>query len=222
MDQTLLKYTHSSKAPSCTTIDIPRPGYYLNQQATGDADRYIACPSSGHCYFLAAPTETSTCTDDQEGQLILNRKNEVLLCTKFNYYEKMEGYIVLINTGMVLSESVEDETINANERYLIRQSNNDDVKSVFNFNDLSIAQTYYVVKRDEKSLVFDPQFNAESDPNPVRLACADTSGKVIDHATDFCHWRSSGMWYTCRNGRCEARYQISEDLELRFDYDNYS
>jgi len=58
------------------------------------------------------------------------------------------------------------------ERYIIRQSNNDEV---FNFDSLSRTKTYYFVKKDDKSIVFDPQFNAQNSNNIVKNACANTS-----------------------------------------------
>ena len=211
IDNTLLKYTYSDTQPNCITYSIPLPGYYLNQKATGDEDKYIQCNSFNSCSLISVPTERSICTDENEGQLILGNKNKVQLCTKINYYNKYDGYIELINTSMDISSNENSE----DERYIIRQSNNDEV---FNFDSLSRAKTYYVVKKDDKSIVFDPQFNAQNSNNIVKNACANISGLIMDRMHDYCNFQSSGMYYNCVNGKCNARYQNYQNMEIDYNY----
>jgi len=211
IDNTLLKYTYSDTQPNCITYSIPLPGYCLNQKATGDEDKYIQCNSFNSCSLISVPTERSICTDENEGQLILGNKNKVQLCTKINYYNKYDGYIELINTSMDISSNENSE----DERYIIRQSNNDEV---FNFDSLSRAKTYYVVKKDDKSIVFDPQFNAQNSNNIVKNACANISGLIMDRMHDYCNFQSSGMYYNCVNGKCNARYQNYQNMEIDYNY----
>jgi len=211
VDNTLLKYTYSENKQSCDTFEIPLPGYYINQKATGNEDKYIQCNSFKSCSFVPAPTEIESCTDENEGQLILGIKNNVQLCTKINYFNKYEGHIELINTGMDLLNYKDSE----NKRYVIRHSMNNEV---FNFDISTTASTYYIVKKDEKSIVFDPKFNNENSGTIVKNACADTSGLILERIYDYCNHKSSGMYYSCLNGKCYARYKTYLEIERPWEY----
>jgi len=211
VDNTLLKYTYSENKQSCDTFEIPLPGYYINQKATGNEDKYIQCNSFKSCSFVPAPTEIESCTDENEGQLILVIKNNVQLCTKINYFNKYEGHIELINTGMDLLNYKYSE----NKRYVIRHSMNNEV---FNFDISTTASTYYIVKKDEKSIVFDPKFNNENSGTIVKNACADTSGLILERIYDYCNHKSSGMYYSCLNGKCYARYKTYLEIERPWEY----
>jgi len=59
-----------------------------------------------------------------------------------------------------------------------------------------------VVKSSEKAIVFNPLISKKDH-------CADKNGQLMERVSDFCSDNSSGMYYTCENGKCTAEYQTT-------------
>jgi len=163
------------------------PGYYINK---ADENTYIKCTNSG-CEIIPKPTKQESCTSDHDGKLI-HDGSAVGLCTKINE-------LITENGG---SQEVKEnhytvipfDTTETN--YLVHHSINGEV---FNF-DRTPSNVYYVIKSNENAIVFNPKFK-ENDH------CADKDGKLMERVEDFCSDNSSGMYYTCVNGKCTSEYQ---------------
>jgi len=163
------------------------PGYYVNK---ADSDTYIKCTNS-ECETIQKPTEQEFCTSNNDGKLMYDG-SAVVLCTKINElitksdgsYEVKEDHYTVIPFA----------TTEAN--YLVHHAINGEV---FNF-DRTSSNVYYVVKSNENAIVFNPEISKKDH-------CADKDGKLMDRVTDFCSDNSSGMYYTCVNGKCTSEYQ---------------
>ena len=163
------------------------PGYYINN---ADSNSYIKCTNIG-CETLQIPTESKSCTSDNDGKLIYDGFG-VVLCTKMNkLITKDNGSYEIAKDHYTVIPFATTET-----NYLVHHAINGEV---FNF-DRTPSNVYYVVKSNENSIVFNPEFNKKDH-------CADNDGKLIDRVTDFCSGNSSGMYYTCVNGKCTSEYQ---------------
>jgi len=172
-------------------ISNPLPGYYVNKD---DTDEYIKCTNSG-CDPIQKPKNTEECKSENDGKLIYNG-SAVVLCTKINE----------LNTGG--SDVNENHYVGipfakTKTNYLVHHSINGEV---FNF-DRTSSNVYYVVKSNQNAIVFNPLISIEDH-------CADNDGKLMDRISDFCSDNSSGMYYTCENGKCTSEYQkIKEKFE---------
>jgi len=165
------------------------PGYYIN-----NADSYKKCTNIG-CETLQKPTEPKSCTSDNDGKLIYDG-SDVVLCTKMNeLITNDDGTFELNKNHYTKIPFATSET-----NYLVHHVINGEV---FNF-DRTPSNVYYVVKSNENSIVFNPEFNKKDH-------CAGNDGKLMDRVTDFCSGNSSGMYYTCVNGKCTSEYQTIKD-----------
>ena len=163
------------------------PGYYVNK---ADPDTYIKCTNSG-CETIPKPTKHKDCSSNYDGQLI-NYGNDIVLCTKINELIKKSDNSYDVKTERYTV--IPFDTTETN--YLIHHAVNGEV---FNF-DRKNDNTYYVVKSNKDAIVFNPDINGKD-------YCADKNGKLMDRVTDFCSGNSSGMYYTCVNGKCTSEYQ---------------
>ena len=163
------------------------PGYYVNKD---DLNTFIKCTNSG-CESIPKPTKSEHCTSDNDGKLIYDG-SIFGLCTKINE---------LITMGDSSQEVKEDNyTVipfaTTETNYLIHHAINGEV---FNF-DRTPSNVYYVVKSNENAIAFNSEISEKD-------LCADKDGKLMDRISDFCSDNSSGMYYTCVNGKCTSEYQ---------------
>jgi len=177
----------------CEVISNPLPGYYVDKN---EPEKYIKCTNSG-CETISKPVEPKNCSFDYDGQLIKNEESVVGLCTKINKLSKEEEGTYVVNSE--LYTMIPFATTETN--YLVHHAIDGDV---FNF-DRKNDNVYYVVKSNKDAIVFNPEIS-ETDH------CADKDGKLMDRVTDFCSNDSSGMYYTCVNGKCTSEYQTEIGL----------
>jgi len=153
----------------------------------------IQC-SSATCQSISFPNIKKECNASTDGKLIKTGKN-YSICTKINQFDTSKSTINLENyISIPFTASEHDD-----DRYLIHHAG-----EVFNF-DHTATTTYYVVRRNATAIVFDPTFES------VKDHCANTSGLMVDRVTDFCSSDSSGMYYTCTNGKCTSEYQTKKE-----------
>ena len=149
-------------------------------------DQFIQCFSDGSCQANLLPTSNEECTALKDGKLI-KTNNRFVVCTKINRLNIPDNNVETNYVGIPFTGD--------NEQYMIHHASN-----IFSF-DRTSSTTYYVAIKNSTALVVDPSYSCVD-------KCADTSGLIIDRIIDFCNPISSGMYYTCTNGKCTSEYQI--------------
>jgi len=178
----VVNYIYGSSCTLQTT-----PGFYV---LVGE-DNYAKCTAKDGCASVSKPSDVdkTSCTQVDDGKLVLLDNDNVVLCTKINQLKDDDTTDTNKYTAISFTNSPD-----TTDRYLIHRAD-----GVFNFDAINAA--YYVVKTTTTSITYDGAY-----PN-VDNQCADTSGKLQDRKTDFCSPNSSGMYYTCKKGKCVAEEQ---------------
>jgi len=166
---------------NCNIISNPLPGYYKG------GDTYIECTKTG-CNMNTIPNKTGC---DVDGKLI-NKNGAYVLCTKINKLSA-DGKSIENNNYAEIPFTDEGEV-----DYLVHHAG-----EVFNI-DSSVNDVYYVVKSSANSIVLNLKYNKE-------YYCADKNGKLMDRKYDFCSKESSGMYYTCEEGKCSSVSQLNDN-----------
>ncbi|OUM69772.1 hypothetical protein PIROE2DRAFT_2194 [Piromyces sp. E2] len=207
-DGYLLYYKNDAKNPTCTIDKNPLPGYYMDKEKN---TKVIKCTYSG-CDKIDKPTiskRVDSCTSEHDGKLTFVgpiTSSTVKLCTQINKFTDGNFNSILDKNyaGITFAEIGAEE--NSEERFLVHQAT---AGEVFSF-DRSPDNTYYVVKTTTDSIVLDIAYNKVD-------YCSDTSAKMMDRLQDFCSANSSGMYYTCENGKCIAESQLDNTKKANTD-----